>query len=148
MKDKTINYNIRNKASIITALVGLVTLMTVIAGLSGLEVVLYAAENFYYGWKAPPEYRDLKNPLLSTEQSVTQGKKLYQIRCLACHGAKGAGLGSSTDSLQTFPGDLSDERRMKLYTDGTLFWKISVGRGEMPPWRIVLSSIGTCKKLP
>ena len=139
MKENAFNFNIRKVSAIIIALVGLVAFLTVIVSLSGQEATLYAAEHFYYEWKAPAEYKNLKNPLPGTEQSLAQGKKIYDTHCLKCHGPKGAGVGSSTDSLKTLPGDLSDKRRMSLYTDGTLFWKTYVGRGEMPPWQLVLS---------
>jgi len=139
MKENAINFNIRKVSAIIIALVGLVAFLTVIVRRSEQEAALYAAENFYYEWKAPAEYKNLKNPLPGTGQSLAQGKKIYDTHCLKCHGPKGAGVGSSTDSLKTLPGDLSDKRRMSLYTDGTLFWKTYVGRGEMPPWQLALS---------
>lgn len=92
----------------------------------------------YYGWTAPPEFQELKNPVPTTAESLTAGREIFEGRCMQCHGEKGDGEGESAESLRLPPGDLTDKKRMSGYTDGTLFWKIQVGRGEMPPWQLVL----------
>ena len=139
MNMNTIDINIKRSVTVIIAVLGFVALLSGILGPLVGESTPYAAEAFYYKWKAPPEYKNLKNPVPKTEASLMQGKKIYEVHCRKCHGPSGKGMGSSTDSLKTLPGDLSEKRRMNLYTDGTLFWKTYVGRGEMPPWQLALS---------
>lgn len=92
----------------------------------------------YYGWTAPPEFQALMNPFPANVESVGLGKRIFEQRCVQCHGVKGDGEGESAESLRVSPGDLTDKKRMNGYTDGILFWKIQVGRGEMPPWQLVL----------
>lgn len=92
----------------------------------------------YYGWTAPPEFQGLQNPIAANAESVGRGKGIFEQRCVQCHGMKGEGEGESAESLRVPPGDLTDKKRMNSYSDGTLFWKIQVGRGEMPPWQLTL----------
>ena len=92
----------------------------------------------YYGWTAPPEFEGLKNPTPASVESVAVGERIFEQRCIQCHGVKGDGEGEAAESLRVPPGDLTDKKRMNGYSDGTLFWKIQVGRGEMPPWQLVL----------
>jgi mono/diheme cytochrome c family protein len=93
----------------------------------------------YYGWTAPPEFQSLTNPIPASAASVGVGQRIFQGRCAPCHGTRGNGEGESADSLRVPPGDLTDKKRMQGYSDGTLFWKIHVGRGEMPPWQLILT---------
>lgn len=68
-----------------------------------LEAMLPAEGTIPRGWQ-PYEYpntteglnlakAELTNPLMVTDQSLTEGKKLYDIYCAVCHGEKGDGLG-------------------------------------------------------
>jgi len=68
-----------------------------------LEAMLPAEGSIPRGWQ-PYEYpntteglnlakAELTNPLGVTDQSLTEGKKLYDIYCAVCHGEKGDGLG-------------------------------------------------------
>jgi mono/diheme cytochrome c family protein len=68
-----------------------------------LEAMLPAEGSIPRGWQ-PYEYpntteglnlakAELTNPLMVTDQSLTEGKKLYDIYCAVCHGVKGDGLG-------------------------------------------------------
>lgn len=97
-----------------------------------------AQERFYYGWTPPPEYAKQKNPLPSSPKILRAGERIYLKRCATCHGTKGDGEGISTLSLSTPPSDFTDKRRMDRMSDGALFWKILVGRKEMPPYQLLL----------
>lgn len=114
------------------------------AGVSAISIwLLMAAAALaqappYYGWTAPPEFQALMNPFPASAESVGLGKRIFEQRCVQCHGVKGDGEGESAESLRVSPGDLTDKKRMNGYTEGILFWKIQVGRGEMPPWQLVL----------
>ncbi len=80
-------------------------------------------------WTAPPEARELKNPVPADAASLSMGKDLYEEHCLMCHGEKGKGDGPMADTLPRSPGDLTQARDL---TDGELFWRISKGDDVMP----------------
>ncbi len=81
-------------------------------------------------WKAPPEEKAKKNPV----KGVGNAKKTVETNCVPCHGASGKGDGPAAAALPTKPADWTSDRVQKE-TDGELFWKISNGRGPMPPWK-------------
>ncbi|MEZ4816526.1 MAG: cytochrome c [Flavobacteriaceae bacterium] len=67
------------------------------------EAMLPAEGSIPRGWQ-PYDYpntteglalakAELKNPIPVTEESLAQGKKLYDIYCAVCHGVKGDGQG-------------------------------------------------------
>lgn len=90
-------------------------------------------------WKAPEAARKLKNPVAADKTSLEEGKQLYERQCLVCHGEKGDGNGPWVDKLPTKPGNFTDAKRMGGMTDGELFWKISKGRDQMPPFEYTLT---------
>lgn len=83
-------------------------------------------------WVAPPEAKNTKNPVKG--QGVPDGKKVAEQNCVPCHGPGGKGDGPAAAALPTKPADWTSDRVQKE-TDGELFWKISNGRGPMPPWK-------------
>ncbi len=85
-------------------------------------------------WVAPAAEKAKKNPLPSDKKVVDQGSKLAQVNCVTCHGAKGKGDGAAAVALNPKPADWTS-KRVQDETDGELFWKISNGRGPMPPWK-------------
>jgi mono/diheme cytochrome c family protein len=87
-------------------------------------------------WKAPPEAKGLRNPVKPTVTSLQRGRELYRTHCAKCHGLGGLGDGPSVGSLRTQGG--LNLTILGSETDGEIFWKISVGRGDMPPWELVL----------
>ena len=85
-------------------------------------------------WVAPDAEKVKKNPLPSDKKFVEQGGKLAQVNCVTCHGAKGKGDGAAALALNPKPADWTS-KRVQDESDGELFWKISNGRGAMPPWK-------------
>jgi len=81
-------------------------------------------------WQAPADAKGVKNPV----KGVGDAKKAVETNCVACHGAGGKGDGPAAAALPTKPADWTSARVAKE-TDGELFWKISNGRGPMPPWK-------------
>ncbi len=64
------------------------------------------------------QYEKMKNPVAMTEQSIAQGRQLYEKHCLACHGESGkGGIGPS----------LTGPARMHGGTDGEIFHVITDG---------------------
>jgi mono/diheme cytochrome c family protein len=77
--------------------------------------------------------RDVKNPLELTEANLAEGKRLFGIFCINCHGEKGQGDGSIV-ALGKFPpppsystGNSSRGGAMKDLTDGKIFHTITYG---------------------
>lgn len=81
-------------------------------------------------WKAPAEAKNLKNPV----KGVGNAKKSVETNCTSCHGAGGKGDGPAAAALPQKPADWTSARVQQL-SDGEIFWKISNGRGAMPPWK-------------
>ena len=81
-------------------------------------------------WKAPAEAKATKNPV----KGIGNAKKTVEQNCVPCHGAGGKGDGVAAAALPTKPADWTSDTIQKE-SDGDLFWKISNGRGPMPPWK-------------
>ncbi len=85
-------------------------------------------------WTCPAAENAKKNPVPRTPQSIAAGKKLVVDRtCTACHGESGKGDGPGAAALNPKPADWTSAK-VQQQSDGCLFWKISTGRGAMPPW--------------
>jgi mono/diheme cytochrome c family protein len=85
-------------------------------------------------WIVPDKSTSMKNPVASNSESVANGKELWGTQCKSCHGNKGLGDGSKAAQLKTDPGDFSkaDEQSQ---SDGSMFYKISEGRDDMPSFK-------------
>jgi mono/diheme cytochrome c family protein len=73
--------------------------------------------------------RILVNPIDSTEQIVADGKELYAIYCLPCHGATGQGDGEVGKVFLGVPA--YNVGRVKDLPEGQIFHTITHGRGRM-----------------
>ena len=85
-------------------------------------------------WTAPAGEKEKKNPLPADAKTIEQGRKVAQINCVTCHGAKGKGDGAAAVALNPKPADWTS-KTVQDDSDGELFWKITTGRGAMPAWR-------------
>ena len=64
------------------------------------------------------EYAKIENPVAKTEKSVLQGRQLYEMHCIACHGKAGkGGIGPK----------LTGNARKHGGTDGEIFHVITDG---------------------
>lgn len=88
---------------------------------------------------AEPDIPTVVNPVEPSEQSLASGKELYLDYCSTCHGLSGGGNGPAAHGITTFPRHLWAWNNADSSADGYLFWFITNGRNEMPPWGIVLS---------
>jgi mono/diheme cytochrome c family protein len=89
-------------------------------------------------WKAPADAKNMKNPMAdkkNDKKELAEGKKLADTNCVTCHGASGKGDGPAAAALP--PPKPADWTSAKIAneTDGEIFWKITNGRGAMPPWK-------------
>ena len=85
-------------------------------------------------WPVPDKDKKMKNPVASNAESLAAGKALWNTHCKSCHGAKGLGDGSKAAQLKTEPGDFS-KAEVQNETDGTLFYRTSEGREDMPAFK-------------
>jgi mono/diheme cytochrome c family protein len=84
-------------------------------------------------WKAPAEAKNLTNAV----KGIGNAKKTVETNCVMCHGPSGKGDGPAAAALPPpKPADWTSPN-VQSQTDGELFWKISNGRGAMPPWKHV-----------
>ena len=77
------------------------------------------------GWIAPADAAEKVNPLAGRSDTVVGGRKMFQERCVTCHGEDRKGSPKAPDL--TLPA-------VQAQSDGELFWKISGGntRQGMP----------------
>jgi mono/diheme cytochrome c family protein len=81
----------------------------------------------YLRGNIPDQYAGLKNTLPASTVNISDGKRLYQMQCLACHGKAGDGDGLAGKQLVPSPANLAFTRRLPLATDAFFFWTISEG---------------------
>ncbi len=84
-------------------------------------------------WKAPAGAKGAKNPVAKAV-GLVDGKASFERNCVLCHGSGGRGDGPAGAALNPKPKSLVD-KTIQSQSDGELFWKISEGRGVMPPWK-------------
>lgn len=86
--------------------------------------------------------------LTPTPEVIAAGKKIYERRCLPCHGVGGTGEGPAADTMNPRPRDftrglfkLKSTQNGELPTDEDLFRTISRGipGSGMPSWKRLLS---------
>ena len=88
---------------------------------------------------AAPDIAVLTNPVDASNDSLGRGKKLYENYCTTCHALSGSGHGPAAHGITTFPRQLWVWNNSDSSADGYLFWFITNGRNEMPPWGLILS---------
>lgn len=82
-------------------------------------------------WEVPAKYKKLKNPYADTNDKDQIGRVLYSQHCKSCHGTKGRGDGKKAANLDTPTGDFTDASFLEQ-SDGEMYYKSFVGRGDMP----------------
>ena len=84
-------------------------------------------------------FPQLTNPMSGDAESAARGQKLFLKNCANCHGESGNGYGPVSHGFTTWPRQLWAWNISGPETDGYLFWFITNGRSDMPPWGIILS---------
>jgi len=85
-------------------------------------------------WPVPEKNAKMANPVKADKESLTAGKSLWSLHCASCHGKTGLGDGSKAAQLKTQPQDLT-KADAQAQSDGSLFYKISEGREDMPSFK-------------
>lgn len=86
-------------------------------------------------WVVPEDKASVSPDITFSEQTQMQGKDLYLSKCKSCHGDIGGG---NFLPLAPPPGDPASEQ-FSSQTDGSLFYKLSEGRGGMPAFKSQIS---------
>jgi mono/diheme cytochrome c family protein len=82
---------------------------------------------------------EIKNSIPASPESHARGEKLYLQYCSKCHGINGNGAGPSAHGFSTDPRQLWAWYKADESADPYLFWFITNGRSDMPPWGVILS---------
>ncbi|HEY2121918.1 MAG TPA: cytochrome c [Candidatus Acidoferrum sp.] len=90
-------------------------------------------------WDAPPEIKQKRNPVSPSDAALKEAKSIFTDKCANCHGDAGKGDGPDAMMYDPGPADLTDAKRMSKFTDGDLFYKITVGKKPMPSFEKRLS---------
>jgi|SRR3954465_780081 mono/diheme cytochrome c family protein len=85
-------------------------------------------------WVVPDKDANMKNPMAGDAASLATGKSLWTKHCVSCHGKTGMGDGTKAATLKTHPGDFS-KAEFKAQTDGSIFYKTTEGRKDMPSFK-------------
>jgi mono/diheme cytochrome c family protein len=83
----------------------------------------------------PPSGTDVGWPAW-TAAGLQEGKELYNVNCMTCHGCSGNGLGTYGGTLVVTPANFKQEP-FRSMPDDQWFWHVSEGvQGTvMPPWK-------------
>jgi mono/diheme cytochrome c family protein len=83
-------------------------------------------------WVVPDSAKSVKNPTdADDEENQEIGEELYMKHCKSCHGKEGLGDGPKANEMDGDMGDFSDDD-FQAQSDGSLFYKITKGRDDMP----------------
>jgi mono/diheme cytochrome c family protein len=89
-------------------------------------------------WVSPAAANDVKNPVGNDASALKSAKNLYISMCAPCHGNKGRGDGPAAPALNPHPADHSS-KTVQSETDGSLYWKLTTGKGPMQSFKAKLS---------
>ena len=90
-------------------------------------------------WVAPDSANKMVNPNEDDEESLEEGLLIYNKNCRSCHGKLGDGQGSGAADLETKPTDFTLPEFL-TQSDGSMYWKIYEGRGDMKKYNEKLDS--------
>jgi mono/diheme cytochrome c family protein len=89
-------------------------------------------------WVAPTEAAAKKNPFAGQAAAAAAGKQIFTTTCAPCHGTTGRGDGPAAAALNPRPANYTTSA-ISGESDGSLFWKLSEGRGAMVAFKSSLS---------
>lgn len=89
-------------------------------------------------WVAPSFADSITNTLVASPESIAKGEELYNMYCFSCHGDTGYGDGPAGGSMGVRPANFHDKKVISQ-KDGALYWKLTNGKGNMPPFKEALT---------
>ena len=84
-------------------------------------------------WPVPAKEKAMANPVAKDDANLKIGMTSWAKNCASCHGKTGIGDGPKGRMCKTHPGDFSSAA-FQGGTDGEMFYRTKVGRGEMPAY--------------
>ncbi len=108
-----------------------ITMMTILIFIAAASFTIHQTQT---PWNAPDKNSKIANPVKADASSISNGKALWAKHCQSCHGKTGKGDGPKAAGLDTHPGDFS-QASVQDQSDGSLFYKISEGRKDMPSFK-------------
>lgn len=90
-------------------------------------------------WNVPETSQKAKNPTKNSAENIKIGKSLYDKHCKSCHGKNGEGDGPKAAELDTPAGDFT-AADFQAQSDGTLYYKTTEGRDDMPTFKKKIAS--------
>lgn len=108
-------------------------------GLVHLSLTPKKEHSFQDRWQAPSWTDTLKTPFHNEPLTLANGEELFGLYCASCHGDSGYGDGAAGGALGQKPANFHDSL-IKKQSDGALFWKLSTGNGNMPPFQDVFTA--------
>lgn len=107
-----------------------------------LVIMIFLCSNTVFSqtrkFPSPPSADAIVNPLKGNADAIVEGKKIYTMYCVTCHGSKGKGDGIAAPGLSKPPADHTSDFVQKQ-TDGALFWIITEGNNPMPTYKTTLT---------
>ena len=85
-------------------------------------------------WVVPEKNAKMTSPVKADAETLKIGKELWTKHCVSCHGKTGLGDGTKAAQLETAMDDISGAQ-VQSQSDGSLFYKVSEGRDEMPSFK-------------
>jgi mono/diheme cytochrome c family protein len=107
-------------------------------GVAFLAIIYIADAQTAAPWNAPASAIAKKNPLAGKADAVAAGKQTFATTCVPCHGSTGRGDGPAAVALNPKPANYTTSA-ISAESDGSLFWKLSEGRGAMVGFKATLS---------
>ncbi len=98
-------------------------------------LLLTAQQVLGQDWIVPADRAAVENPSAYNLENVKRGKDIFTLNCKSCHGDPGK---NNPLALVPMPVDIASER-MQANTEGGLIYKITNGRGVMPPFETTIS---------
>lgn len=117
------------KAKLLTAMLFLLAGTLIFGMITGFRQVQQKKP-----WVVPDADKNKVNPIKPDASSISDGKELWVKHCQSCHGKTGKGDGTKAAELKTEPGNFT-KADVQSQTDGSLYYKISKGRDDMPGFK-------------
>jgi len=107
------------------------TSITILAGL----LLILAPQVKGQEWEVPADQAVLSSPTDYSLENVKRGKEIYTRNCKSCHGDPGK---NNPLTLVPMPSDIASAK-MQSNSEGALFYKMTMGKGVMPPFATTVS---------
>lgn len=101
-----------------------------------LVLLLSASMLHAQEWVVPADRAARLAPFQFNDSTVAAGSEIFRMNCLSCHGTPGQ---NNYQPLVPPPGDPAGEE-IQANSDGSMFYKVTEGKGQMPSFRNVLQA--------